>query len=390
MNNIRFKLVVFLTLITGALGFCPGYLPFRKGEELMAQLAIIFFIAFFYIKNKWISIFLLWNIIRFFLGINALSIWTLHTTLFYVVLYQVLYDKFNKDNANIILDGICLIAIYQLFMMILQFIGIWIHIIPLTLWEGGTFKTYFERTKFSFTIVDNPRYYWSTVTGFTSNVTMASGLLAMCLPAFFRKKWWLWIPLVAAGLLSAKAMSGIFAAIIVSVIYTWVYTPKIRWQIISGLLAVMLVWVIKIENHTQLLNGNGRFEAWKFITSKLIPKRWIIGWGVGQAPALYPIIQRETSFKNIAWIHAHNEFINLWVEYGVIGFVIGMGYVFTLIKNGFINIAKNKTKFLIFLGVVSGLLNCQVSFPLHVTIGFLLVVYLAILDKLNQEEKCVI
>lgn len=389
MKEIKLKLVTFIVLLIGALGFTPGLLPFRLGEELMSQLAIVLFIAIFYIKNRWIGVFLLWNIVRFYLGINNMSIWTIHTTIFYVVLYQMLFDKFNKNNIDIILDGICLVAIYQVCSMTLQFMGIWVHIIPLTLKDGGTFITFFSRTKFSMTLVDNIPYYWSTLTGFTSNVTMASGLLAMCLPAFFRKKWYPGIILVVIGLLMAKAMSGIVAAIIISTIYIWVSHSKIRWQTISVLLAMFITYILISENHEQLLNGSGRWETWRFIITKLIPKRWIIGWGVGQAPALWPIISKETSFKGIAWIHAHNEYINLWLEYGVIGFVIGMGYVFTLVKNGFINITKDKTKLLIFLGAVSGLLNCMVSFPLHVTIGFMLVVYLAILDKLNKEEQCV-
>jgi O-antigen ligase len=64
--------------------------------------------------------------------------------------------------------------------------------------------------------------------------------------------------------------------------------------------------------------------------------RPLLGWGLGTFPVVYPTFR---SFYSDLWVNeAHNDFVQLWVETGTLGFLLMSVFLATLYRAGFSNI----------------------------------------------------
>jgi O-antigen ligase len=64
-------------------------------------------------------------------------------------------------------------------------------------------------------------------------------------------------------------------------------------------------------------------------------KRPVLGWGLGTFPVVYPTFR---SFYSDFWVNeAHNDFVQLWVETGTIGFVLMCVFLVMLYRDGLSN-----------------------------------------------------
>jgi len=358
-----------MILVGGVLAFLPGFLPFRTGKILIVEFALFTAIALLFIKNIWIRLFLLWCILRVILGINQYSQLSLHLLVFVLVFYQILTDKLNKDRVVHLLNIVCVIAILQTIMVILQRCGIWWTILPIGYKEAASIS-YFKNSLLPLFIF-RPPINIDSIGGFVGDTNTASALLGMCLPAFFRKKWHWFIPLILIGFFIIHAFGGIVAGTVALIVFLiFKFGKRSLYGIIpTGLL--FIAYFIRFENLQNIfISGSNRFEVWRFYIQHLIPKRWIIGWGLGQGEFLWPIIEKETSFKNVMYWHSHNEIITMTAELGLIGLVIICGYFFTTFKK-----LKDPV-------IICGLIACLTAslsiFTFHSAIGLILIVYMAI------------
>lgn len=385
MKDIKFKITSWLIVIAGVLGFVPGLLPFRTSKLIVVEYATIAAVALWFIKNIWIKLFLLFCIFRVATGINQYSTLTLHLLTFVLVFYQVLTNKLNYDaegstkNERLVhlLNIICVVALIQSLMVILQRCGIWWVILPKGYDKAAT-ALLFDNTLFPL-FVFNPSLYTTSVTGLIGDTNTGAALLGMCLPAFFRKKWWMLIPIVGVAFLIMHALGGIVAGLAALFIFLILkFRKKSLWGIIPASIA-FLIYVLKTENMQVLASGCGRFDVWKFYIAHLIPKRPIVGWGLGQGEFLWKIIQLETPEKTVAYYHSHNEFITLTAELGIIGLILVCGYFITTFR-------KLKDPIVI-CGLIACLMASMFIFSFHSAIGLILVVYMAMAEKCLQNNK---
>jgi O-antigen ligase len=254
-------------------------------------------------------------------------------------------------------------------MVILQRCGIWWTILPIG-YKEATSINYFKNSLFPLFIF-RPPININSIGGFVGDTNTASALLGMCLPAFFRKKWHWFIPLILIGFLIIHSFGGIVAGTVALIVFL---IFKFGKRSLYGIIPVGLLFIsyfIRFENLQNIfISGSNRFEVWRFYIQHLIPKRWIIGWGLGQGEFLWSIIEKETSFKNVMYWHSHNEIITMTAELGLIGLVIICGYFFTTLKN-----LKDPV-------IICGLIACLTAslsiFTFHSAIGLILIVYMAI------------
>ena len=80
-----------------------------------------------------------------------------------------------------------------------------------------------------------------------------------------------------------------------------------------------------------------------------------------------------------AWKQAHNEYLQIWVEHGAIGLILVLGFIASLIRKAWR--CRTPIMYIAFLGFLVGILNSGVNFLMHTTMGALLIVYVAIMEK---------
>lgn len=356
-------------LAMAVLSIMPSDMDLRLGKQIIAELSVMCFIACFFIKNKYLRIFLLWNIIRTFIGYNRFSYITLNTTFIYLMFLQMYSDFIRPRHFKRVLDIICAIAMINCMFMVMQYLGLWVLVLP----KGGVDVIYTHPSKF---IHITQALHDYPLTGLMSNTNMTASLLAVSLPAFMRREWIVCLPLVYAMILKLGCMGGIIPAGIITMIFLWKYSRLATYFFMFYV--ILGVWYVL---KTQLVNSE-RWEVWHIMVTKLARPRWIIGWGVGQFKVIFPVLHQQFFMGQHAgqrFLQAHNEYLQLFIELGAIGFTAIAGYLAFIWRK----ILKNKeyVVFIAGIGLLSAMINSGCNFLFHTTTGIIVLAYLGIIDK---------
>jgi O-antigen ligase len=81
------------------------------------------------------------------------------------------------------------------------------------------------------------------------------------------------------------------------------------------------------------ISGFHRLEIWDHVTTHLF-ERPLLGWGIATASEL-PMPPQELShyvILNGADIYAHDQWLELWVETGVLGAILGLAFALLLLR----------------------------------------------------------
>ena len=330
--------------------------------------------GFAYIKNPWLKLFLFWGIIRTAIGFNITAFTALIYSFTYIMFIQVSICKLKKQYIPIVLNAMCIMALVQTGLMILNYYGIWFLALP-----NGT-KGNIIPSILQVSLV--PGQY--VTTGFLSNLNMAGAFLALCLPAFFRKKWIYCIPFIAIGICISKSMGGIvpaFVAIVLFLLYKLYFKKRDAFFLVSLLLSIGIAYLVVFRN---LLFEQTRFEVWGEIWEHIVPKKPVVGWGLGSFKMFFPTLHKvaiQSPHAIHRWLYAHNEYLQLLVEQGAIGLAIMLGYIVSLFKGIF----NSKVTVLAVIAISVGLLNSGVNFLMHTTGGILLLIWIIILEKEKKD-----
>jgi len=386
-KDLLFKIGIVVVLLAGVLVFIPGLLPFRTNKEIVAEWCVIFFIAILF-KNRWAGLFILWVLINQILstytpvvGLNKAYILGLHLVVIYAFFYSLFVQYVNKNNLNLVFDIIGCMAIFQVLMMLFQYNGLWIGILPLQ-YQSMEVVAKLKLHEL-FYIYQFKDIAGNNIPGFMDMVNTASGLLAVSLPVFFRKKWYWGIPFIFAGLWMSRSLGGLVPAVLISFIYLVVKHRKYAFLFITPLLIFSVLFFLKYEKLSTLLTGTGRLEVWK--AGILIwCKKPLIGWGFNQCNYLWRI---SITLMNepMKFLHYHNEYLNTLMELGFIGLWIIIGYfadLFLKIKKSF----SDEKILILCLAIIAGLINAIVNFTMHTIIGLVLIIYFACIDKMGEEN----
>ena len=333
------------------------------------------FISIVYVKNIWLKLFIVWTIIRTGMNYNSVSHATLMYIFLYILLLQTAVDKLKKDYLPMILNSICFIALLQTTMVILNYYGVWFLILPKGA-EGNVLPSILEM---------RPGSGHYITTGFLSNINMSGAFLALCLPAFFRKRWLWFIPLIFVGVYLSHSLGGIVPAwFALGAFILWkVYgTNKTVFFALIGMALTYIFYLIFKENSP--LYNIIRYKVWGEIWEHIVPKKPIVGWGVGSFKQFFPVIHKfmiKSPYAIERWTSAHNEYLQLLVEQGVIGLGLILGYLITLFRKIPISIIAPIAT----IALLTGLLNSGVNFLFHTTGGILFLAWVIILEKEKQN-----
>jgi len=151
---------------------------------------------------------------------------------------------------------------------------------------------------------------------------------------------------------------------------------------------------------------NRHLLKWK-ITLDMIKDKPIFGSGIGTFKMNYLDYQADFLKDNPYYIkysekarEAHNEYLQMWAEIGIIGLVIFIGVIlifYGLIINYLKKVDNDKDKIIVFglvLGITCFLIHCLFTFPLHVpalgvtffTLVGLTVIYIRKINLLKTDS----
>jgi len=344
---------------------------FRIDKVITSMLFAMTFIGLAYIKNIWLKLFLLWTIIRTAMGFVPVSYAGLVFIFIYIMLIQTGIDKLRRDYIPTILNIICGLALLQAIAMVLNYNGIWFIVLPLGA-IGNVIPRILE--------VDLSSTY-KVVTGFLSNTNMASVFLALSLPAFFRRKLFWLIPVVFIGLYIANSSGGMIPAIFALCAFVlWKIYGKNKLASFSLLGIAILITFYFIFKVDSPFYHQGRLVVWGEIWKYVVPKKPIVGFGVGSFKVFFPTVHKliiNSPYANNRWTFAHNEYLQLLVEQGAIGLGIVLGYIVSLFRR----VPKSRIALISVIALSVGLLNSGVNFLFHTTGGILFIIWVVILEK---------
>jgi hypothetical protein len=204
-----------------------------------------------------------------------------------------------------------------------------------------------------------PAYWWvqgnlfqsDRIQGFVGNANLIAFVAVLGLVIFFveylvsaRKQTLAIASMVSAAAFIALARSAsMWAALVIVLIASVVAMiaegksrPKRHsiyrgtlWASLFGLFLVAVYWVDITDFLGKSPDASGRFFIWQSVWA-LAEQRWLLGWGwishwiPGVAPYEGLIV-----IDNVPHFHAHNAFLDVWLQLGVIGLGIFVWLLWT-------------------------------------------------------------
>ena len=204
-----------------------------------------------------------------------------------------------------------------------------------------------------------PAYWWvqgnlfqsDRIQGFVGNANLMAFVAVLGLVIFFveylvsaRKQTLAIASMVAAAafIALAKSASMLVALVIVVVaaLVAMLAEGKSRsrrhsiyrgtlWASLFGVFLIAVYWVELTDLLGKSSDASGRFFIWQTVWA-LVEQRWLLGWGwishwiPGVAPYEGLIV-----IENVPHFHAHNAFLDIWLQLGVIGLAIFVWLLWT-------------------------------------------------------------
>jgi O-antigen ligase len=350
----------------GILGFIPYGefypLPIEMCKMLLTEWGIWIFVGLFFVKNNWLKAWFIWALICLILQYNKYSYAFANTILRYVLLYQILTDKLDDRRAGHILDWICVIICVHIGLMYIQ-------------WQGY------------YLLFKSARTSGHNIFGFLGNSNNAGMLIAMGLPAFLRRKWCWFLPIIAGGLILSQHETSLLAVLIGIGIYAVIKLPwhriHLRWKIaLFSVLAGIGAWAFFRNragiSHSVII----RLRAWKRMLI-VIRGSPIQGLGLGQYRNVFPAIDKLFFNKGgECWLNAHNSPLQLTFEQGVLGLGLMAGFVCSNIER----YLKRQTELgtIALVGVIIAIVGCFGHFTAQTSSIIIPIIMFAIL--VNQAQ----
>uniref|UniRef100_A0A6M3L1S2 Putative O-antigen ligase n=1 Tax=viral metagenome TaxID=1070528 RepID=A0A6M3L1S2_9ZZZZ len=217
--------------------------------------------------------------------------------------------------------------------------------------------------------------------GLWGNEALVSWCIALCAPyllAYKQLRFKVGYGLCGIAILLTKCSAGI-AGFILGYIF-WLFFNKKRY---SRLLAVTLIIVILSVGGlgytsgklAEYFNPTHRFQVWKK-TIELGKQHGITGWGIGSYRQLF--FRQAPEFQDDGhWAQAHNDYVQLFYEQGI----IGVGIIVSLLWIAFLQFWRKRKGLIPMTSLVALSIIAFFGFPLHTAMGVLVIVSLVLYER---------
>lgn len=263
-----------------------------------------------------------------------------------VMLYSVIV-AYGNDWIDSLMNMMCIVALANISLVICQVLGF--H--PLWQNAGGT------------------------VTGFMENQNSLSASLALYFPAFLRRRWKWFIPIMVFGLFAAKSSGGLIAVALGLCFYFSVTVKLKRHLYIAGLIVTctVLLFVIFFDQYQSM---DIRLEVWSKAWT-LFTEHWMFGCGLGRWKTEFIAVVLYRDFPQ-GFVRLHSTILQTMLEMGI-GFVIILtGYLINIGRRSWGNLAQLVIPL---TALIIILVNGSVNFLIRIAPNAaLVIVWLAILE----------
>lgn len=176
------------------------------------------------------------------------------------------------------------------------------------------------------------------------NIDEGSVFLALCVPAFFRRRWWPVIPLLCLALFLCRATTGVVAALGAAAVYAALSNIRLRILAPAGaVIAAASLLFFTVADPAMTTINNPRWRVWKHIVWSY--RSEMFGRGLGSFSNLFPLLisgdrslgvttdelsadkQRVLTNDTGWWIHGHNEYLQLGFEMGLQALALVIAYL---------------------------------------------------------------
>jgi O-antigen ligase len=216
------------------------------------------------------------------------------------------------------------------------------------------------------------------------------------------------VALMATSLLLSQSRGGL-VAFVVEIILLVLFTTRqrgskkliLRFALSATLLLIAIGGAIFVGGETSLMRLSGsdvavenpaettsRFHIWS-TTTKMIADNMPFGVGLGAFPAVYPRYDTSSGFERVE--QAHNDYLQLVSDGGIVGAILGLFFLYLLIRQGRQAVAiDNGLRHGIAIGALAGVIAVLVhslfDFVLHVTaVSLLFLMLLAMLAASSRK-----
>jgi hypothetical protein len=108
------------------------------------------------------------------------------------------------------------------------------------------------------------------------------------------------------------------------------------WLALFGIFLVVVYWVELTDFLGKSPDASGRFYIWQTVWS-LITERWVLGWGwISHWIPGVPPYEGLIVIDQVPHYHAHNAFLDVWLQLGL----IGLGVFVWLVASTFVRVWK--------------------------------------------------
>ena len=323
----------------------------HPADDLRLELVLLFEFsvvacacAWLWAANPWWSLFLalafLSRIIPFYTRASYLAF----QAVFYgSVFYGLILHHFRERAVPVLLNLICVIGIVNALYAVVQLADMdWI----------------FRSVAGS---LDDPEV------GLMGNSNFLSALLAFSFPAFLRPRWRWGLPLVLFGLYLAKTSLGVLS---VAGGLVFLAATKRQFYLFYLVPLAALAYVLLID-----APGMERLGVWKNGLKAWLQHPWL-GSGIGH----WKIVFCKPMVTGTVWKTAHNEFLQMLFEMGIIFPVIVFGYLVRCFRRYRPHCWMSAT------GLIIVIINSAGNFPFHIAItAMIAILWMAIFDVQVRE-----
>ena len=376
MRKYLLSIMVLLVLGSTALVvFSNSGLDVGQSKWLVMRYAMLTFagVMLFY-KDKWLLAYYVWLLFCLFTKDTPMTGQRMYVLFFALLFFWIIRTQLDKRNARIILNGIAILGIFHTILIIIQSTGHW----PL------------------YKIM--PKYLNAQLwPGVCSDTNTGGSLLALCFPAFLRKRWcWGLIP-IAIGLYLSQALGGVMACFVGLVAYScYRFDSK---MLITGILIIIVGFMgfYMVKKEPARLKGNLGYRAdlIPLVVEQMVAHP-IRGYGLGAFYWLFQFQHKEHYksktldgvVRSTTWRRAHNDYLEIAYNQGFVGLLLGIGLIFShMIK--FVRKKKFETFALIgFVGVIIAMANSTVHFLWHTPAILMAIFYLALMINQTEGTEC--
>lgn len=284
-------------LLMAILGLLCVIMPEKK-RSLPLYAWVVFIIALFFL------VFNQYNVI----SINVMyQSFTVMAGMFFAVRFYECYDGKTK---HYILNGMCIGALIQSFIIFLSALGfdpyIWVFG---SLYEGAV-------------IVGPSSFPVGKSIGSLGNTNLAAAYLALTSMAFVRGKWNYFLPIAILALTFTNSAMGVGSFVAGAVYYLN------RERVFSKLKIYLLASISMIGLFFIGAGGadSGRFESWAKIFKAVTLKHFLIGMGPGWFPDM------RLMYNGTHMVQEHNEYLALFNIFGIMGVILVIPFFLSYLK----------------------------------------------------------